>query len=105
MTECGDGVHPKESCQWGDWLRVPFMPLMVGREDRGGRGRARGRGRGRGGGRGDSEDDQSNYMDTTGEDEIDGDGSGRVAMQVSLLENSGHNDNPISPLKDVTPLC
>jgi hypothetical protein len=23
-TECGDGVHTKASCHWGDWMRVPF---------------------------------------------------------------------------------
>jgi hypothetical protein len=23
VTECGD-VHAKESCGWGEWLRVPF---------------------------------------------------------------------------------
>jgi hypothetical protein len=24
VIECGDGVHTKASCHWGDWLRVPF---------------------------------------------------------------------------------
>jgi hypothetical protein len=45
VTECGDGIHSKDSCEWGDWLRVPFVPMM-GRDDpRGGGGRGRGRGR------------------------------------------------------------
>jgi len=25
VTECGDGIHSKKSCGWGDWLRVPFL--------------------------------------------------------------------------------
>lgn len=36
VTECGDGVHTKESCQWGDWLRVPFTSMVSWREDYGG---------------------------------------------------------------------
>jgi hypothetical protein len=42
VSECGNGVHPKESCDWGDWLRVPFMAFAGTREDQGGRGRGRG---------------------------------------------------------------
>jgi hypothetical protein len=52
VLECGDGAHPKEICDWGDWLRVPYMAVAPMREDRGGRGGGRGRGRGRGAGRG-----------------------------------------------------
>ena len=52
VMECGDGVHHRDKCEWGEWLRVPFVPLVM-RQDRGGRGRGRGRGRRRGGARGD----------------------------------------------------
>ena len=31
MTECSDGVHPKESCQWGDWLLANFNQNAGGR--------------------------------------------------------------------------
>lgn len=41
-SECGDGVHPKETCEWGDWLRAPFMAMTMMREDRGGRSGGRG---------------------------------------------------------------
>jgi hypothetical protein len=50
VTECGDGVHPKSECQWGDDLRAVFEPFNPpgdrGGGTRGGhsdRGRARGR--------------------------------------------------------------
>ena len=36
VSECGDGIHPKESCDWGDWLRVPFLALVSRRDDHGG---------------------------------------------------------------------
>jgi hypothetical protein len=32
VIECGDGLHRMENCEWGDWLRVPFLPAM-GREE------------------------------------------------------------------------
>lgn len=52
VTECGDGIHPAEDCEWGDWLLVNF-DAPAGRDD--GRGGARGggtAGRGWGFGRG-----------------------------------------------------
>jgi hypothetical protein len=95
VMECGDGVHPKESCAWGDWLRVPFQPPVAGREDRGSRGRGRGRGRGREGSRGEMMDDEPIGMDIiVGDEELPegkhgglNDSAGRVAMQVNLLEH------------------
>ena len=101
VTECGDGIHSKESCEWGDWLRVPFLPVVSGRDEpHGGGSRGHGRGRGRGGGQGDGVDDEVEDMDTSLEDDedpdnllsrkregIDGDGAGRVAMPVNLLEH------------------
>lgn len=33
VVECGDGVHPKESYECGDWLRVPFTALILGIDD------------------------------------------------------------------------
>lgn len=49
VTECGDGVHEHSSCEWGDWLRVPFLGALGSRDDNRGRcGRGGGRGRGRG---------------------------------------------------------
>ena len=115
VTECGGGTHKKESCESGDWLRAPFVPIISGRDDlRGGGGRGRGRGGGRGGGRGFGADDEIEPMDTSlGDEEEDpnqtlirkseelaGDGSGRVAMQVNLLEHSSQKDLSISPIKE-----
>ena len=71
VTECGDGVHSKASCQWGDWLRVPFQSMVAGREEYNrSRGRGRGRGHGRGGGRGLVSDEEVEFMETsTGKEE------------------------------------
>jgi len=94
VTECGDGVHRRDKCEWGDWLRVPYAPLATGR-DGGGRGHGRGRGRGHGGGRGDWVEDDEEEMDISlGEDDgmdvdsrkrdvIEVGGRGRVAQQVN----------------------
>ena len=49
VTECGDGIHEINKCQWGGWLRVFFLLILGGREDTR---RGRGRGGGRRGGRG-----------------------------------------------------
>lgn len=53
LTECGDGVHEKASCGWGEWLVVNQGGSSGGRETgrqgmRDGRGRGGARGRGRG---------------------------------------------------------
>lgn len=71
VTECGDDVHPKASCFWGDWLRVPFPVMTVAREDSSSaRGRGRERGRGRGGGRGQWVGEETEDMETSmGDDE------------------------------------
>jgi hypothetical protein len=99
VTECGD-VHAKESCGWGEWLRVPFQPLVSGRDDHGGRGKGQGRGRGRGVRHGEWMDNEAIDMETSvGDDEdLDGnssrnreeadDAARRVAMQINLLEHS-----------------
>lgn len=47
VMECGDGVHSKICCEWGDWLCVPFTSIVTGRDDFRGR-MSRGRGSGRG---------------------------------------------------------
>lgn len=108
VTECGDGVHNKATCQWGDWLRIPFQALARGREEfSSGRGSGRGRGRGRGGGRGqwlDEDDDE--IKNSVGEEEnleksmidnkeIPG-GDGAEDMQVVLADPHAS----ISPLKE-----
>jgi hypothetical protein len=49
MTECGDGVHATDQCQWGDWLIVVYdqkPPTNGGRGTAGRTGLGRGRGRG-----------------------------------------------------------
>ncbi|KAM0888857.1 hypothetical protein ACQ4PT_028072 [Festuca glaucescens] len=47
VTECGDGVHGKDQCQWGDWLEVIFEPNIPTGGGRGTTGRfVFGRGRG-----------------------------------------------------------
>ncbi|KAM0897492.1 hypothetical protein ACQ4PT_022552 [Festuca glaucescens] len=50
VTECGDGVHPKDQCQWGEWLKIAFEPSFPSGGGRGGgnRGGFGSRGRGRG---------------------------------------------------------
>lgn len=67
MTECGDGIHSPESCEWGDWLLVQFdnggghgnsnVPRGGGSMGRGG-----GFGRGRGN-PGDPNDRETEDMD------------------------------------------
>jgi hypothetical protein len=102
VTECGDGIHNKDSCEWGDWLRVPFVPMM-GRDDpRGGGGRGRGKGRGQGGGRGAGVEDEIDDMDTSleyDEAETAANELGQVAMQTNLLEPP-QKDATISPIKE-----
>jgi hypothetical protein len=102
VTECGNGIHSKDSCEWGDWLCVPFVPMM-GRDDpRGGGGRGRGRGRGRGGGRGAGVEDEIDDMDTSleyYEAETTANELGQVAMQTNLLEPP-QKDATISPIKE-----
>lgn len=111
VTEYGDGVHPKESCQWADWMRVPFSRMGTFREDHGGgRGRGRGRGRGHGGGRGSGMDIGDEDMRNSFDDEedltylankgIEPGGGGRVAKQVNLLETPPQANSSVSPLKE-----
>jgi hypothetical protein len=114
VTECGDGVHSRDKCEWGDWLRVPFALAVSGRDEmRGGRGCGRGRGRGQGGGRGEWTEEESEDMEISHEDEeeleigeakkrdaTEVEGRGRVAQQVNLLENTPHLDIDTSPLKE-----
>lgn len=84
VAECGDGVQAKDSCQWGDWLRVPFPILMIGREDYGsGRGRGHGRGRGRGGGRGPWFDEEVQDMDIS--TEVDNDKIRRALIEEQQI--------------------
>lgn len=102
-----DGVHPKENCDWEDWLRVPFMALAAARDDRGGKGR----GKGRGGGCGSWMDDEPYDMDISADDDADLDDdpskkrdggtaepTGQVAMQVNMLEHPSQKIGAISPL-------
>lgn len=107
VAECGDGVHPKETCEWGDWLRVAFMAAVMSRDDCGGRGGGRGRGWGRGFGRGGGGYDEPYDMDITGETEVDDDealakekegGSADLVGRVPMLEDSTQNKNTVSPL-------
>ena len=98
----------------GDWLCVPFTSLAAMRDDArgGGRGRGRGRGAGRFAGRGDWADDDVADMvfsHGTGKDADEKgakqreaharDESGRVAMQVNLLESSTVPGSEVSPVK------
>ena len=98
----------------GDWLCVPFTSLAAMRDDArgGGRGRGRGRGAGRFAGRGDwAYDDVADmvFSHGTGKDADEKgakqreaharDKSGRVAMQVNLLESSTVPGSEVSPVK------
>ncbi|XBI86616.1 hypothetical protein VPH35_094541 [Triticum aestivum] len=64
VTECGDGIHIPESCEWGDWLLVKF-------DNGGGRGNpniprgggSMGRGGGQGLGRGNPGDPNDQAVD------------------------------------------
>lgn len=100
VLECGDGVHDKETCQWGEWLRVPFIP-MVRESNDSWRGRGRRGGGGRGRGRGAEFDEVGEDMDYTeqvdmnedlrdGSDDVVGE-KGVVVKQVHLLENTPAN--------------
>jgi hypothetical protein len=71
-VECGDGVHPKEKCEWGEWLRVAFIPSAMVRNERGGHGGGRGKGHGRSYGRGNGGIEDSDEMyDSLNEDNDD----------------------------------
>ncbi|XP_039812082.1 uncharacterized protein LOC120675055 [Panicum virgatum] len=106
VAECGDGVHPKEKCEWGDWLKVPFTAAMIPRDDRGGRGGGRGRGRGRGFGRGGGGYDEAYGMDISVEteaDDVELQAEGRSANltgRTPMLEDSTQNREGVSPLAE-----
>jgi hypothetical protein len=112
VTECGDGIHEKIHCQWGEWLKVVFEPSFPtggGRDSGGGRS-GMGRGRGRGFTPGEPNVSEATDMDWGNESPlaagygrrkrlIGADGrvnfsgsdqtnasEGRVALQVNLLE-------------------
>ena len=95
VSECGDGRHPAEKCEWGDWLRVPFMAMSVIRDDRGARGRGRGRGQGRGAGRGSGVEDAFEDMDIIVEEPELGDENTKKA-------SDGNPDHPVEWLGRLT---
>ena len=101
VVECGDGVHPKEKCEWGEWLRVAFMPSAMVRNERGGRGGGRGRGRSFGRGNGGIEDSDEMY-DSLNEDKdeedmvVEKDENGMAAEKEEIVNQLG--DQSISPL-------
>jgi hypothetical protein len=104
VTECGDGVHEEEKCQWGEWIKVVFEPNNPPRGGRGSAGRSGLFGRGKGGGRVPGEPHDSEAMDMdlgTGGSLVGnlgtkkrpvagsnaaGAAAGTVAQQVNLLE-------------------
>lgn len=101
VAECGDGIHPRESCEWGDWLRVPFNSMIPAREDRGGRGRGRGRGRGGRGGRGAGNEEDLFDMETHAESDEGADQDGDLNMSGTLAIDDGQKVEPsatVSPL-------
>jgi hypothetical protein len=101
VSECGDGVHPKESWDWGDWLRVPFTALVPVRDDRGGRGRGRGRGRGGSGGRGGGVDEELYDMEIPTDNDEGADQDGDQNMKGYLaIEGS----TELAPKANVSPL-
>jgi len=101
VSECGDGIHPKESWGWGEWICVPFAALGIRRVVRGGRGRGRGRGRGVVGGRsGGTYDDYGEDPMSEEEEEADKDGDQR--MTGALIPIGSTN---IPPATNVSPLA
>ena len=113
MTECRDGLHKKEDCQWGDWLLANFNQNAGGRGE-GRDARTRGGmawcGRGRGSGRNNGKEVDTEDMEVYEED-VDGSNrdslrrkrdvsesgnSGTVVGKVQLLEN-GPARPPVSP--------
>lgn len=115
VTECGDGVHEQNRCEWGDWHRVPFFAALGGREEnshRRGRGGGRGRGRGRNqfaGSKHDVDDMETSDDDDGGSDaeknsrmmeDLEAHGKGLVAQHVKLLENSPQDSMVMSPQKE-----
>jgi hypothetical protein len=127
VTECGDGIHGKEQCQWGDWLKVIFESSNPTGGGRGMAGRAgSGRGRGRGFVPGKPNNSETTDMDWGAENPFSAgagarkrligvDGSvnlrardnslnsylGKVAIQVQLLENGNAIEN--GEKSDTTP--
>lgn len=73
VTECGDGLHKPEECEWGDWLLVNFETADSGGQagrgrgrDNGPAGRGGGFGRGRNNNPGEPNEQENNDMDLGG---------------------------------------
>jgi len=101
VYECGDGIHPKETWGWGDWVRVSFASLGAGRDDRGGRGRGgRGRGRGAGFGRGVGGGDDLHEEDLPSDEEEIADQDGDLNMKGTLVLKDAEipSNTSVSPL-------
>jgi hypothetical protein len=93
VSECGDGVHDVEACEWGDWLIVKFPSFVPNRTPRGRGGRG-GRMGGRGRGFGDEDDMDFTYENPTF-DERDGADSGK-----SLEQEDGQLPTSPEPAKE-----
>jgi hypothetical protein len=110
VTECGDGIHGEDQCQWDNWLKVMFEANVTYGDGRGTTGCSGVLGRGRGRGRVPGEPNVSKATDmdwgsvgggATGQgarkrprggNNLIGASPGSVAQQVNLLEY-GKGDN------------
>ncbi|KAM0881910.1 hypothetical protein ACQ4PT_032634 [Festuca glaucescens] len=96
VTECGDGIHEPDKCEWGDDLLVKYEPAVPtdgrGRGSRGGFG---GRGRGAGGRPGDPNRYETEDMDI-GFDDLDDEAKKRLAFRKRLINANGQINSPSS---------
>jgi hypothetical protein len=87
VTECGDGIHEDDKCDWGDFLRVMFEPNIPPGPARPGGNRGGFAGRGRGRMRYPGEANEAELVDM--EVETDGDPTGNRGTRKRIIRSDG----------------
>ncbi|KAK1683555.1 hypothetical protein QYE76_044403 [Lolium multiflorum] len=87
VTECVDGIHEDDKCEWGDFLRVIFEPNLPPGPGRTGGNRGGFAGRGRGRMRYPGEANEAEFVDM--EVEVDGDPPGNRVTRKRIIRSDG----------------